>query len=216
MVWKRVAAVIVAGCLTAGCMQQRETPKAAAPVPPMDPAAVASLEQSWRATHPGSMVGHVDAVDPSRHVLQVTDLPIERVHDGDVFSILPNGQSNNVVTARVYDKRDGFIQMDYGPLQAGQNDPHEGDLALWFGPGLTQAEQEQAANGVNTPAPATQPAAATPETPASAAPAPAPATPPAETAAPAPPATTPATPPAAGNNPAPAPGPPPPPPDLNK
>lgn len=205
MVWKRAAGVIVAGCLMAGCVQQRETPKAAPP-PPVDPSAVAGLEQSWRETHPGSMVGHVNAVDPERHVLQVADLPLDRIHEGDVISILLGGQANSVVPAKVYDKRDGYVQMDYGPLQPGQSNPREGDLAIWFSEGLTANEQAEATAAVNSPAPTTQPSAATPEAPATTTPPPP--TPPADAAAsPAtpPPAKAPAAAPPAENNPPPAP-----------
>jgi hypothetical protein len=163
MVWKRAAGVIVAGTLLAGCAQHpKETPKASAIVPPMDESAVAGLEQSWRSAHPGSLVGHVNAVDPGRHVLSVTGLPMEQVHNGDVISILLDGQGNSVVPARVYDHRDGFVQMDYGPLQAGQGDPQQGNLAVWFSSGPTAADQAAPA-GVSTPMPTTQPGAAAPE-----------------------------------------------------
>lgn len=185
MLWKRAAGVIVVGSLMAGCaQQQRETPKASAPVASMDPAAVANLEQNWRETHPGSLVGHVNAVDPERHVLQVTGLPLDRIHEGDVISILLNGQGNSVVPARVYDKRDGFVQMDYGPVQPGQSVPREGDLAIWFSGGLTPNEQAQVTSGLPTPAPATQPSGTIPEAPATTPPPPAPITPPNETTAP--------------------------------
>lgn len=221
MVWKRAAGAMVMGCLMAGgCMQhERQTPPASATIPPMDPAAVASLEQSWRETHPGSLVGHVNAVDPERHVLQVTGLPLDKVHDGDVISILLNGQANSVVPAKVFDTRDGFVQMDYGPLQAGQSDPRDGDLAIWFSAGLTPNEESATIAGVNTAPAATQPAGTTPEMPATTPPpAGTPTPPPAETPAspsngtaaptttPAAPAPTESNPPAATPAPAPAPG----------
>ena len=162
MVWKRAAGVIVAGTLLAGCNQSgRQTPKASAPLPPMEESQVSNLEQSWRAAHPGSLVGHVNAVDTSRHEASVAGLPLDQIHLGDVISILPNGQSNNVVSARVFGKDNGYVQMDYGPLQAGQASPRDGDLAIWFSPGLTQSEEAAAAAGVN---PTTQPGAVSPET----------------------------------------------------
>lgn len=197
MVWKRAAGMMVAGSLLAGCAGTgRQTPKASATLTPMDESQVNSLEQSWRAAHPGSLVGHVNAVDPSRHVLSVAGLPLDQVHAGDVISILQNGQPNSVVTARVYGKGAGFVQMDYGPLEAGQSDPRDGDLAIWFSPGLTQSEQAAAAAGVSPAPPMTQPGAASPET--SAPPPPGPAVPAPDTNAP-PPATAPTPPPPAAD-----------------
>lgn len=198
MVWMRAAGMMVAGSLLTGCAGMgRQTPKASAP-PPMDESQVNNLEQSWRAAHPGSLVGHVNAVDPSRHVLSVAGLPLDQVHAGDVISILQNGQSNSVVPARVFGKDNGYVQMDYGPLQAGQGDPRDGDLAIWFAPSLTQSDQTAA--GAGAAPPMTQPGAAMPET--SAPPPPPPAVPTPDTNAPPPATTSPA--PAAGTGTVPA------------
>lgn len=161
MFWNRAAGMIVAGSLLAGCAgNARQTPKASAPLGSVDETQVNNLEQSWRAAHPGSLVGHVNAVDPSRRVLSVSGLPLDQVHAGDVISILQNGQANDVISARVFGKANGYLQLDYGPLQPGQGQPRDGDLAVWFSAGLTQNEQAGAAAGVN---PATQ-GAVSPET----------------------------------------------------
>jgi len=225
MLWKRVAGVIVTGMFIAGCAQHtRETPKASSPAQPMDEGAVATLEQSWRAAHPGSLIGHVNAVAPDRHVLSVAGLPLDQIHEGDVVTILPNGQTNNVVSARVFGKDNGFAQLDYGGLQVGQSEPRQGDLAIWYSGGLTPNEEASAASGAAPAIPTTQPGATTPDmapttppspTPAPTTPAPAEATPPppappapttpaADSAAP--PATAPAAPAAGTPTPPPAPG----------
>jgi hypothetical protein len=188
----------------------------------MDPGAVAGLEQSWRESHPGSLIGHVNAVLSDRHVLSVTGLPLDQIHAGDVVSILLNGTGSSVVPARVYDKSSGFAQLEYGPLQAGQATPREGDLAIWYATGTSGSDQSMSAGASSGAMPAAQPGATTPEMPPAPAPAtptapppettappatPAPTTPPPANDASAPPATAPtppATPPAAATPPPPA------------
>jgi len=161
----------------------------------MDAGTVAGLEQSWRESHPGSLIGHVNAVLPDRHVLSVTGLPLDQIHSGDVVSILLNGTGSSVVSARVYDKSSGYAQLEYAPLQAGQPTPREGDLAIWYAAGTPGADQSISDGTSNGAMPTTQPGATTPDTTAPPA-SPPPTTPPPANDASAPPATAP-TPPAA-------------------
>lgn len=197
MVWKRAAGLIVAGTFMVGCASHHETPHASAAVQPMDPGAVAGLEQSWRESHPGSMIGHVNAVLPDRHVLSVTGLPLDQIHAGDVVSILLNGTGSSVVSARVYDKSSGYAQLEYSPLEAGQPAPREGDLAIWYAAGTPGSDQSISAAASSGAMPTTQPGATTPEMPPTPAPT-TPTAPPPETTAP--PATPAPTPPPPGNN----------------
>ncbi|HSU69528.1 MAG TPA: hypothetical protein VLJ39_21760 [Tepidisphaeraceae bacterium] len=208
---KRVAGVLLAGGLIVGC-QSHTTPKASVTVPPMSPSAVADTEQSWRASHPGAMVGHVNAVDESHHVVSVAGLPADQIQVGDVVSIIPSGQSGNPIQARVYAKEYGWVQMDYGSLGAAQGTPRDGDLAVRYPGGLSVTPP---AESVTLPPPTTGPSVTQPEAvpPAPPTPPPAPTTPPApppsETTPPATPAPTtpppPATPPADGTTPPPTP-----------
>lgn len=209
MVWKRAAArvaaigsvgvLLVGGMLVAGCQAHSQTPKAAAAAPP-DESTVANLEQSYRSAHPDALIGHVNAVDPGRHILSVAGLPLDQIHRGDVVSVLVGGQENNPVTANVYDKSSGYVQMDYGQLQAGQPEPRIGDLAVRF---LNGASVPPSAADLTTTGgpPGTQPTTmpempAAPSTPPAAPPVTPPTTSPETTpppaAPPAPPATTPA------------------------
>src|SRR5258708_3035147 len=71
---KRAAAVFLAGGVLIGC-QAAHTPKATVAVPPMSETAVADLEQSWRASHPAAMIGHVNALAPARRILSATAPP---------------------------------------------------------------------------------------------------------------------------------------------
>ena len=207
MIWKAAAGMIVAGTMLAGCAPKAaDTPKASAAAQPMDEGAVANLEQSWRQAHPGSLIGHVNGVLPERHVLSVTGLPLDQIHEGDIVTILPNGQTNNVISAKVYSKENGFAQLEY---RGGATEPRQGDLAIWYAAGAN--DEASTAAGTNAAAPTTQPGVTTPETPTPVptVPTPAPTTPaptaPPETT-PTPPTTpaptTPTTPPA----PTPAPG----------
>jgi hypothetical protein len=156
----------------------------------MDAGAVSGLEQSWRESHPGSLIGHVNAVLPDRRVLSVTGLPLDQIHAGDVVSILLNGTGSSVVSARVYDKSSGYAQLEYGPLEAGQPTPREGDLAVWYAAGIPGADQSSSAGASNSAIPATQPGAP-PEMPAAPGPATPTAPPPETTAPPATPTTPP-------------------------
>jgi hypothetical protein len=203
MVWKAAAGVIVAGTILAGCAPKpADTPKASAAGQPMDEGAVSTLEQSWRASHPGSLIGHVNAVAPDRHILSVTGLPLDQIHEGDIVTILPNGQTNNVISAKVFGKENGFAQLEY----SGGAEPRQGDLAIWY----TAAANDEAstAAGTNAALPTTQPGATVPEMPAPApttpTPAPTPTAPPETTP---PPPTTPAPTPPAPTTPAPTPPP---------
>ena len=220
MVWKRAAGVIVAGTCMVGCASHHETPHASAAVQPMDAGAVAGLEQSWRESHPGSLIGHVNAVLPDRHVLSVTGLPLDQIHAGDVVSILLNGTGSSVVSARVYDKSSGYAQLEYSPLEAGQPTPREGDLAVWYAAGTPGADQSIGSGASNGAMPTTQPGATAPEMPPTPAPttptapppettappaSPQPATPPPANDASAPPATAPTAPPPGATPPPPAP-----------
>jgi hypothetical protein len=194
---KRAAAVFLAGGVLIGC-QHAQTPKATVAVPPMSETAVADLEQSWRTSHPGAMIGHVNAVVPDHRILSVTGLPGDQIHQGDIVTILLNGQANGSVPGRVYDKSSGYVQMDYGPLQPGQSDPVQGDLAIWYPGGVTMPPAGDTGTtpsattpppAVVTPEPSTTPP---PPTPSTTTPPPAPDTtaPPATTPAPTPPTTT--------------------------
>ena len=222
---KRAAAVFLAGGVLIGC-QHAQTPKATVAVPPMSETAVADLEQSWRASHPGAMIGHVNAVAPDRRILSVTGLPGDQIHQGDVVTILLNGQANGSVPARVYAKDSGYVQMDYGPLEPGQSDPVQGNLAVWYPGGVTVPSGDTGTNpAATTPPPTSAPTVVTPEatttpppptpptTPTPTPPTPDTTTPPATTPAPTTPAPTPPTTPAPGattDTPAPAPTTPPP------
>jgi hypothetical protein len=155
----------------------------------MDEGAVSNLEQSWRQAHPGSLIGHVNAVAPDRHILSVTGLPLDQIHEGDIVTILPNGQTNNVISAKVFGKENGFAQLEY----TGGTEPRQGDLAIWY----TAAVNDEAstAAGTNAALPTTQPGAIVPEMPTPAPTTPTPAPTPTPTAPPEttpPPPTTPA------------------------
>lgn len=132
----RAAGVVLMGILIGGCQQ----PQAAQPPMAGEPTgeeAAAALAQSWRATHPGTEVGVVNAVLPARRELSVAGLPPDRVQSGNVVTILLNGQGTSTVEAVVIDKNRGpsgnqYVQLTYQPLGPGQRDPRLGDLAVWF------------------------------------------------------------------------------------
>jgi len=214
----RAVAVLLAGGLIVGCQTQSHTPAASVAVQPVSEESIADLEQSWRASHPGTQIGHVNAVATDSRIVSATGLPLGDIRIGDVVTILLDTQGSSTVTATVFGKNSGFVQLDYGALRPGQGDPRIGDLVVWYPGGpVAPAASDVAAPPVTPPAapmpePA-PPAAATP--PATPAPAPSadappaatpPATPPPAPDAPAPGAATPApTPPSTDAPPAPAP-----------
>lgn len=199
MFWKRAAGMILAGGVfaAAGCAHHAGTPKASAPITPApDEQTMAGLEQSYRQAHPDALIGHVNAVLPDRHVASIAGLPVDQIHRGDVVTILAGAQETGGIAARVYDKSQGYVQVDYGSVQAGQPDPRLGDLAVRFPGGamVPASPSETGTTGV-TVTPATTQPVTTPETttpPPAAPPATAPAQPTTETPAPVTPA--PATP----------------------
>jgi len=168
----RAAGLVLIAVLIAGCQQ----PQVAQPSTAMEPTseqAAAALAQSWRATHPGTEVGVVNAVLPARRELSVAGLPADRVQPGNVITILLNGQGTSTVEGVVIDKNPGpsgtrYVQLTYQPLGAAQRDPRLGDLAIWFPggesvpPAPTQGPETQPTTmpvePVNLP-PATQEAA---------------------------------------------------------
>ena len=217
----RAVAVLLAGGLVVGCATPSRTPTASVGMqPPVNEANVADLEQSWRASHPGTQIGHINAVAPESHIASATDLPLADIHMGDVLTILRGGQGTNTLPATVFGKNSGYVQLDYGSVRPGQGDPVIGDLVVWYPSGSAAAANDAAAPPVvvpTTPAPTPAPAAdaspaATP--PATSAPAPGgdavppaapPATPPPAPGADAPPAPAPQTTPPAAPDPS-APG----------
>jgi hypothetical protein len=198
MFWKRAAGLILAGGVfaMAGCAHQAATPKASAPItPPPDEQTMAGLEQSYHQAHPDALIGHVNAVLADRHVASIAGLPLDQMHRGDVVTILAGGQESGGIAARVYDKADGFVQVDYGSVQAGQPDPRLGDLAVRFPGGamVPASPSESGTTGVTVTPATTQPATTLetttpPPPPPAAPPATVPAQPTTETPAPATPA----------------------------
>lgn len=194
MFWNRAAALVAGGLvggLLLGCQPTPVTsPQASAPAMPSDEASRAQVAQSWRATHPGSEVGVVNAVLPARRLVSVAGLPLDQVQSGNVISILLDRQGGSTIEAVVVSKDRGFAQLAYQSPSAGQRDPQDGDLAVWFpgGPSIPPSSiqptgeppmTEPATGNVAIP-PATQPANET--------------APPMPTKEPAPPATEPAAP----------------------
>lgn len=177
----RAAGLVFMATLIGGCQQ----PPAAQPpmAEPTSEEAAAALAQSWRASHPGTEVGVVNAVLPARRELSVAGLPSDRVQPGNVVTILLNGQGTSTVEAVVIDKNRGpsgnqYVQLMYQPLGPSQRDPHLGDLAVWFPGGESIAMQPPETQPTTMPAeapnlpPATQEAApAAPAAPAEAMPA---------------------------------------------
>ena len=140
----RAAGLVLMAILIGGCQQ----PQAAQPpmAEPTGEEAAAALAQSWRASHPGTEVGVVNAVLPARRELSVAGLPPDRVQAGNVVTILLNGQGSSTVEAVVIDKNRGpsgnqYVQLVYQPLGPSQRDPHLGDLAVWFPGGESIAMQ---------------------------------------------------------------------------
>jgi len=127
-----VAALIVAGGLVAGCHpKQSATPAAStSTLSSADQATIAQLQRNYRASHPGTEVGVVNAAIPERHVISVTGIPLDRIRVGDVVTIMSGGESG-AVPAVVYAKADGYVQLRYQPLPAGQAPPSSGNLAVW-------------------------------------------------------------------------------------
>ena len=193
------------GKFAGGLCAAQARPTGLGPAQPMDEAAVSNLEQSWRQAHPGSLIGHVNAIVPDRHILSVAGLPLDQIHEGDIVTILPNGQTNNVISAKVFGKDNGFAQLEY----SGMTEPRQGDLAIWYSAGMS--DEASTAAGTNPAMPTTQPVRHHPRdadpAPTTPTPAPTPTAPPETT--PPPPATpaptTPTTPPAP-TTPTPAPG----------
>lgn len=151
MFLQRAAGLLLFGGLIAGC-QSGSQPRASAQGEPPGEQAGAALAQSWRASHPGTEVGIVNAVLPARHEAQVAGLPVNQMREGDVVSILLNGQGTSTISGRVFDKRYGYVQLDYDSPQAGQRDPRDGDLVVWF------------VGGAAVPPPPGEPTAAPPTT----------------------------------------------------
>jgi hypothetical protein len=160
----------------------------------MNQQSAAQLQQSYRDSHPGSEVGVVNAAIPERRIISVGGIPPERVHRGDVMTILGSRQAGASVPAIVYDTASGYIQLWYGPLPTGQLAPQVGDLAIWYPGGA--AVPTEAAQPPQTIAPPPRPPATRPpmqeqvppppvNTPFPAQPAPPPTTMPAETNVPA-------------------------------
>lgn len=127
----RVAAVMVVGGMMAACQSKPKAQPAASTVAPMDQQAVAQLQRTYRASHPGSEVGVVNAALPDRHIISVTGIPLNRVHVGDVVNIMSGGGNGGTVPAVVYNKSEGYVQLRYEPQPPGQPDPAVGNLAVW-------------------------------------------------------------------------------------
>ena len=64
---------------------------------------------SYRAAHPGSEVGLVNAVLPERRIVSVEGLPGQRIKNGDVLTIL-GGNGKTPIEAVVYAESSGFVE----------------------------------------------------------------------------------------------------------
>jgi hypothetical protein len=128
---KRTWAVFVLGAFVIGCGSgPRPSPSASAPLP-ANQETVAPLSQAVRAARPGSEAGVVNAAIPERGIISVGGIPPERVHPGDVITIMEEGALQANVPAVVYATNSGYIQLRYEPLAAGQRPPRVGDIAVW-------------------------------------------------------------------------------------
>lgn len=155
----RAIFLIVLVTVLAGCTPRNSQP-AASTLAPMDQQSMSQVGQSYRASHPGSEVGVVNAAIPERRIISVGGIAPERVHRGDLITILESGQRGANVPAVVYDKASGYIQLWYSPLPTGQAAPKVGDIAVWT-PGATAVPLEEMTPPPLAPSPsaiATQPA----------------------------------------------------------
>jgi hypothetical protein len=126
----RVMATVTLGGLIAGCQQTPKTPPPSS-LNTSDTMALSQRAASYRAAHPGSEVGLVNAVLPERRIVSVEGLPVDRIKSGDVLTIL-GGNGKTPMEAVVYSQSSGYVQVRYEPLPAGQLDPMAGDLAVWY------------------------------------------------------------------------------------
>lgn len=90
---------------------------------------IAIYRQNIQATHPGSLVGVVNAVLPENHFASVGEIPVEQVKPGDLLTIVDGG-GNPVVVGQVVKAVDGNVHLRYEEPQPGRRSPREGDAAV--------------------------------------------------------------------------------------
>jgi hypothetical protein len=128
----KTAGAIVTGAILIGC-QGGGGPKASAPagsnLSTANEQTAAELQRTYRASHPGSQVGYVNAVDPGRRILSVAGIPPEMVRPGAIMTVLTDG--GGTLQAVVYARAAGYVQLRYEPLGPGQSGPAAGELTVW-------------------------------------------------------------------------------------
>ena len=121
--------LLVAGLMLAGCQ-----PKAAPPVGPVYPPAVAPTAQTVeriKRLAPDALIGHITALLPEEHLALVGDVPVRDFAEGQVVTFAGGNDVaiGNGVVVRI--SKDA-LHVRYEDPAPGARPPAGGDLAVRF------------------------------------------------------------------------------------